>query len=282
MLVLTPGIMTRPIPPARSDAADPKPGPSGRSKSGPAGGSKSGTAGGSKSTPAPAPAPGAARGSGTAGGSKYGPGGAPATVRLGVSGGVGLITAILTGILAPIWAVPLAAWGLAALVFVGWMWWSIWPLSPALTAARSTSEDPGRATTDLLLLSASVVSLLAVGLVLVQANQSSGLERGFLVLLSVASIILSWAVVHTVFSLRYAALYYSGAPGGVDFNEDDPPDFADFAYLALTVGMTYQVSDTNLKTKAIRRTAVRHALLSFAFGTLIIATTINLVAGLGK
>jgi uncharacterized membrane protein len=210
------------------------------------------------------------------------PGGPSANVRVAVSGAVGLVSAVLTAAFAPIWVVPLASWGLAALVFVGWMWRSIWSLSADLTAERSRSEDPGRATTDLLVLSASIVSLLAVGLVLVQANQSSGFEKGFLVSLSVASIILSWAVVHTVFSLRYAAMYYEDEPGGIDFNESDPPDFADFAYLALTIGMTYQVSDTNLKDKAIRRTAVRHALLSFAFGTLIIATTINLVAGLGQ
>jgi uncharacterized membrane protein len=203
------------------------------------------------------------------------------TVRVAISAGVGVLTAVGTGVFAPIWVVPLASWGLAALIFVVWMWRSLWPLSPELTARRSRSENPGRATTDLILNGASIVSLLAVGLVLVKANQSTGLERGFLVALSAASIVLSWAVVHTVFSLRYAKMYYSGEPGGIDFNEDDPPGFADFAYLALTIGMTYQVSDTNLQSKAIRRTAVRHALLSFAFGTLIIATTINLVAGLG-
>jgi uncharacterized membrane protein len=213
---------------------------------------------------------------------RYGPGGPPASVRIAVSGGVGLVSAVVTAVFAPIWVVPLASWGLAALVFVAWMWRSIWGLSPELTAARSRSEDPSRTSADLILIGASIVSLLAVGLVLVRANQSTGFERGMLVSLSVASIILSWAVVHTVFSLRYAELYYSGEPGGIDFNEDDPPDFADFAYLSLTIGMTYQVSDTNLKSKAIRRTAVRHALLSFAFGTLIIATTINLVAGLGQ
>ncbi|HEY5199072.1 MAG TPA: DUF1345 domain-containing protein [Solirubrobacteraceae bacterium] len=212
----------------------------------------------------------------------HGPGGPPVTVRVAISAGVGVLTAVVTGVFAPIWVVPLASWGLAAIIFVVWMWRSIWPLSPELTAQRSRSENPGRATTDLLLIGASIVSLLAVGLVLVKANQSTGLERGFLVSLCAASIVLSWAVVHTVFSLRYAKMYYSGEPGGIDFNEDDPPGFADFAYLALTIGMTYQVSDTNLESKAIRRTAVRHALLSFAFGTLIIATTINLVAGLGK
>ncbi len=211
-----------------------------------------------------------------------GPGGPPAEVRVAVSAGIGMATAIVTALVAPIWAVPLAAWALAALVFVAWMWLSIWRLSPELTAARSRNEDPGKATTDVIVLSASIISLLAVGIVLIKANQASGLEKAVLVALSLASISLAWAVVHTVFSLRYAALYYSGVPGGIDFNEDDQPDFADFAYLALTLGMTYQVSDTDIKTKEIRRTAVRHALLSFAFGTLIIATTINLVAGLGK
>jgi uncharacterized membrane protein len=203
-------------------------------------------------------------------------------VRAAISAGAGFLGAVASGLLAPIWVVPLAAWGVGALVFVVWMWTSIWPLGPELTAERSRSENPRRALADGLLVSASVVSLIAVGLVLVRANQSSGFERGGLVGLSVASIILAWVVVHTVFALRYAELYYAGEPGGIDYNQDDPPDFADFAYLALTIGMTYQVSDTNLKTKLIRRTAVRHALLSFAFGTLVIATTINLVAGLGQ
>jgi len=68
----------------------------------------------------------------------------------------------------------------------------------------------------------------------------------------------------------------------VDFNEDEPPCYTDFAYLAFTLGMTFQVSDTDLKTKVIRRTALQHALLSYLFGTVIIASMINLVAGLGR
>ena len=211
------------------------------------------------------------------------PGGPPIATRLAVSAGIGVLAGVVTAVLAPPWAVPLAGWGLAALVFVLWLWLSIWGLTPEQTAERSCSEDPGRASTDLILLSASIVSLLAVGLVLIQANKSSGLQKGALVSLSIGSIVLAWVVVHTVFCLRYAALYYEdGRAGGIDFNEDDRPDFADFAYFALTIGMTYQVSDTDIETKQIRRTAVRHALLSFAFGTLIIATTINLIAGLGK
>lgn len=150
------------------------------------------------------------------------------------------------------------------------------------TAHWARREDPGRAITDVLLLGASVISLLAVGLVLVRAGKTSGLDRGLLVGLGVTSIVLSWGVVHSVYVLRYAQLYYADRPGTVDFNEKEPPCYIDFAYLALTIGMTYQVSDTDLRTKEIRRTALKHALLSYVFGTLIIATTINLIAGLSK
>jgi uncharacterized membrane protein len=89
-------------------------------------------------------------------------------------------------------------------------------------------------------------------------------------------------MVHTVFMLRYAQLYYAGEQGGIDFNQADPPTYTDFAYLAFTIGMTFQVSDTPLRSKVIRRTALRHALLSYLFGTGILATTINLVASLSS
>jgi uncharacterized membrane protein len=99
---------------------------------------------------------------------------------------------------------------------------------------------------------------------------------------AISSVVLSWAVVHTIFTLRYARLYYVGTDGGIDFNQDQPPRYTDFAYLAFTLGMTFQVSDTDLKTSTIRATALRHALLSYLFGAVIIAVTINLVAGLSK
>ena len=82
--------------------------------------------------------------------------------------------------------------------------------------------------------------------------------------------------------LRYARLYYEGEDGGVDFHQDGKPRYSDFAYLAFTIGMTFQVSDTELTAKVMRRTAIRHALLSYLFGAVIIATMINLIAGLGR
>jgi uncharacterized membrane protein len=87
--------------------------------------------------------------------------------------------------------------------------------------------------------------------------------------------------VHTVFALRYGRLYYS-TDGGINFHDRSEPTYQDFAYLAFTVGMTYQVSDTEIPARVIRATVLRHALLSFLFGTTIIAMTINIVAGLVK
>ena len=203
-------------------------------------------------------------------------------VRFGVSAGAGGFSGLVVAIVGPWWLIPLSGWDMAALVFVSWMWHSLWSLDAADTAKQARRENPRRAAADSLLISASIASLVAVGLVLVRAGNSSGLSKALLVGLSVASIVLAWSVVHTVYTLRYAKLYYEGRPGGVDFNAEGAPCYIDFAYLALTIGMTFQVSDTNLKTTNIRRTALRHAVLSYAFGTLIIATTINLIAGLTK
>jgi uncharacterized membrane protein len=180
------------------------------------------------------------------------------------------------------WLVPLAISDVAAVTFLGWIWWSVWSVDATGTAKHSQRDDPSHAASDSLLIGASLASLAAVGIILVRASHNSGLTKGLLIGASIASILLAWSVVHTVFCLRYARLYYRGTPGGIDFNQSEPPSYADFAYLALTIGMTFQVSDTDLQSKPIRRTAIRHALLSYMFGALIIATTINLVAGLGK
>lgn len=117
---------------------------------------------------------------------------------------------------------------------------------------------------------------------LVEAHSKHGGEKGLLATLAVVSVALSWALVHTLFTLRYASLYYFDEDGGVNFNQSTPPRYADFAYLAFTLGMTFQVSDTNLETAGFRATALRHALLSYMFGTVILATMINLVAGLSS
>ena len=173
----------------------------------------------------------------------------------------------------------LAAWMFAAVVFLVQVWSHIARMDPPTTAAHAVREDSGRKTTDVLVVLAAVASLGAVALLL-SSGSSSG--KDLQALLSVGSVALAWASVHTMYTTRYARLFYTGEDGGIDFNEDEPPTYVDFAYLAFTIGMTFQVSDTDLKTKAIRATALRHALLSYLFGAIIVATTINLIAGLAK
>ena len=172
------------------------------------------------------------------------------------------------------------AWDFSALIYMLWVWRTIWPMDPERTAEVAVSEDPTRATSDLITVGAAIVSLVVVGFLLSQVSSETGTTKGLLAALGVASVAISWAIVHTVFTLTYARLYYTGEDGGVDFKEPTPPRYSDFAYLAFTIGMTFQVSDTDLKDNEFRRAALRQGLLSYLFGTGILATTINLVANL--
>jgi uncharacterized membrane protein len=154
-------------------------------------------------------------------------------------------------------------------------------MTAAGTAERATEEDLSQANTDVLILTASVASLAAVTIVLYGAHHAHGATRVGLAGLGLLTVALSWFIVHTIFMLRYALLYYADPAGGIDFGSADQPSYRDFAYLALTLGMTFQVSDTTLRTTAMRSTALRHALLSYLFGAIILAVAINIIASLG-
>jgi uncharacterized membrane protein len=179
-------------------------------------------------------------------------------------------------------AAPLIGWDILALAYGGWVWSTVWRLDAESTEDHANREDPSRDLSDLVLIGAAIASLIAVGVVLFGAGGASGNLKYIEAGLALFSVFVSWALVHTVFTLKYARLYYSGTPGGIDFNDSGAPDYADFAYLSFTIGMTFQVSDTNIESKQIRRTALRHAWLSFPLGAVIIATSINLVSGLAK
>jgi uncharacterized membrane protein len=175
----------------------------------------------------------------------------------------------------------LIGWDVAAVVVLLTVWLSAGFFTPEETAAFSTREDDSRAGTQLLLLGAAVVSLVGVLLAFLKANEGHHDLEFWLEGAGIVTIACSWGVVHTVFALRYAHLYYSPPEGGIDFKaRDERPDYRDFAYTAFTVGMTFQVSDTDITQREMRRTVLRHALLSFLFGSVILATTVNVVAGL--
>jgi uncharacterized membrane protein len=206
--------------------------------------------------------------------------GASAATRVSMAAVAGVCAGALVA-LPGRWQIgTLAGWDVAAGVYVVWTWATIWYRDPAATARLALREDPGRATADGLLLIASVASVLAVALAIVAGRAGGSGTRDLRAALAVASVALSWSVVQTVFISHYARLYYSPPAGGIDFNQQSPPRYSDFAYLAFTVGMTFQVSDTSLQTAALRATALRQALLSYLLGAVILATTINLVAGL--
>ncbi len=191
----------------------------------------------------------------------------------------GVVVGLAVG-LADAWHyAAIAGWAAACIVYIVWVWVKVWGLDADATRSHATLEDPGRRIADLVLLLAALAGVLAVVYNLVDARQLKGGAQLGVALLGIVSVALSWALVHTLYMLRYARMYYR-SDGGVDFNQDEPPQYSDFAYLAFTLGMTFQVSDTNITSSYIRRAILRHTLLSYLFGTVIIAATVNLVAGL--
>jgi uncharacterized membrane protein len=194
-----------------------------------------------------------------------------ALLRVVLGAAIGSVVGVLFGIGVPWQAAILLGWDAAAITFLTWVWATIWHLDAASTRRVASREDPSARIAHLIIVVAGVACLAAVG---------RGAEKAALVAIAVASVAFSWAALHTVFLLRYARLYYGVASGGIDFNEDADPDYRDFAYVSFTIGLTFQVSDTNISDKRIRRTALRHALLAFLFGAVIIGLTINVVATL--
>ena len=208
--------------------------------------------------------------------------GETALAQVSVSVLLGVVASVLAAVFGAVWVAPLIGWDVAALTYLTWIWSTIARLDAEATAGHATKDDPTRRGSDLLLLFASVASLVAVGLVIAHADRAAGTAKALQTVLGTGSVVVSWLVVHTTFTLRYANIYHHGEPGGVNFNQDTAPRYGDFAYVAFTVGMTFQVSDTSLTSSAMRRVALRHALLSYVFGTIIIATAINMLASLTR
>lgn len=178
---------------------------------------------------------------------------------------------------------PVLGWDAGALVFGCRVWATVATMDAATTATHASREDPSRGQSDLLVLAAAaaaVASLAGVGVLLVGAGSARGSTKDLLAGLGLVSVAVPWLTVHTLFTLRYDLLYYAGPDGGIDFNQTEPPSYTDFAYVACTLGMTYQVPDTDLSSHAIRVTALRQSLLSYLFGAVVPAATINLLVSL--
>ncbi len=149
-------------------------------------------------------------------------------------------------------------------------------------------EDGSRIFVFLLILLSSFASMLAVLLLLVSSDQDESRQIAFIAI-TVAGMILAWAMVHTIFTFHYAHMFYDDDKGkpnvhaeGLTFPGTKNPDYLDFAYFAFVIGMTFQVSDVEITSPKIRRLALMHGLLSFALNTFVVALTINMIAGLKK
>jgi uncharacterized membrane protein len=207
--------------------------------------------------------------------------GATATRRLVVAAAVGIVVGLVAS-LPYTWRIGLLlGWDSSALVLLLWLWPTLWPMDGDQTAAHAVREDPSKPVADVLIVGASLASLAGVALV-IEGGKLKGANEALSVTVALLSVLLSWTMVHSNFTTRYARLYYSGPDGGIDFKSDEKPKYSDFAYVAFTLGMTYQVADTDLQSSEMRRVALRHALISYVFGAVVIAATINLVAGLSS
>lgn len=206
----------------------------------------------------------------------------PAATRLTWALLGGAVAGVVASLLTPLSASILLGWDVAVLIYLAWTWSAVQGLDPEVTAQLAKREDPSTPVADLVVIGAGTAMLAAVGFALAKAGEATGGMKAYLVTLGLVSVVLSWAVVHTVFALKYARAYYAEPAGGIEFNEDEPPNYIDFAYYAFTVGMTFQVADTNITSRAVRRTTLHHALLSYLFGSVLLGLVINVVATLLK
>jgi uncharacterized membrane protein len=202
--------------------------------------------------------------------------------RVATAVAVGVVVAVAVAWFVEWQLTVLVAWDVVAVVVVATVWCSIGRFTPEETAEFAIREDNSRTGTHLLLLGAALVSLVGVLLAFVKANEGAHADDVLLESFGVFTIVCSWLLVHTIFALRYAHVYYTDPEGGIDFKSKghERPDYLDFAYTAFTIGMTFQVSDTDVTRREMRRQVLRHALISFLFGAVILATTVNVIAAL--
>ena len=180
------------------------------------------------------------------------------------------------------------AWDVFAFTTVVLAWFGLSTKDPYDVRRNASLQDASRTFLFVAVISAATVSLFAVFILLGSAKSLSPNSFAVHVVLSVAAIVLSWTLVHTLFTLRYAHYYYLEAhkvdrediEGGLIFPNDDNPDYLDFAYFSFVIGMTCQVSDVQISSKMMRRLATVHGLIAFAFNTAILAMFINIAAGL--
>jgi uncharacterized membrane protein len=184
-------------------------------------------------------------------------------------------------------------------VMVGWLayalstislaWITILTSHPAEVKQEAYAQDSSKRLVFMFVVAAAFVSLFAIIMLLKSQGTQDKHSNITAIFLTLSCIVSSWWLVHTVFTLRYAHLFYEGivdTPKGHDvkpgltFPGDEDPDYLDFTYFSFVLGMTFQVSDVEITSRRIRRLAFMHGVLSFAFNTVIVAFSINIISTL--
>lgn len=200
---------------------------------------------------------------------------ASALVRLTLAVIIGLAVGMVVGILTQTPLGVLSGIAAGEIAFVGAGWLALSSMDADQTRAHASREDFRPVVDEVVIVCVTLGGLAAIVMLLTIGTQT----RIAAAAIALTGVFMSWATLHLMYAVRYAYIFYAGN-GGIDFNSDAPPSYQDFFYFSYNLGMTYQVSDTAVSSRAIRAVVLRQALLSYVFGVVILATTINLVFGM--
>lgn len=165
-------------------------------------------------------------------------------------------------------------------------WIIILTIHPKEVRKNVQLEDSSITFIFLFIITAAFISLFAVITLIISGKANTTGQTTEHALLAIASVGISWWLTHTVFTFRYAHLYYTTQEGkkeidgGLEFPKEPNPDYLDFVYFSFIIGMTFQVSDVDISSRRIRRLTWAHSILSFIFNTVIVALSINIISGL--
>jgi uncharacterized membrane protein len=205
-------------------------------------------------------------------------------VRFAVSMAFGIIGVLAASARLPLVPAFLVGWDVAGLTLVGLSWLIVYSADAVETRKRAGSEDPGRKLVYVVVLVTSGVSLLAATLLVRSVHGLPSELQRCVPALCLFTVALAWMTTHTAFTFRYAHLYYRAdaeGVGGIEVPGKEAPTYLEFAYFAFTIGMCFQVSDICVTSPQIRRLVLGHALISFAYNSIVLAFILNLVFGSG-
>ncbi|WP_326965322.1 DUF1345 domain-containing protein [Arthrobacter sp. PL16] len=194
---------------------------------------------------------------------------------------IGLVIALVPVLLGAPELAPLIGWAVAGGVFLGWAWAKAWPAGPEATGKLALQEGRSRRLLDSLIISATFISLVAVVFALLRSQQKDPIGVAAAILAALG-VVIAWALINTVYAFKYARMYYHDNHHHFTFNQNEDPSYSDFAFAAFSIGMAYSASNVNESSTPSRRIGLGHALLSYFFGTFVVAVAINLVVSLGQ